>query len=153
MPLISAAVGLALTFAEWRSAWICLGLFAAVAIGTAFLPLPPQFDRPIVAGLLLSSIATAASVFIPGALAQGWAAAAAFNGGAWLGAAAAVSDTRSLIAFALPLGLLFVPGRMLVRQNYGIAVKVFSSWLIAVASLPMFVFLVPTPGYERDHME
>lgn len=151
--LISAAVGLALTFASDKAAWIGLAAMAAVATAISFLPLPSEVGSPILAGLLLSAIATAALVFLPGRLRQGWATAVAINGGAWLGAAAAASETRASIVAALPLALLFIPGKLLAAQEHGIATKVVSSWLIAVASLSMFVSLVPTPGYEPDHME
>jgi hypothetical protein len=55
---------------------------------------------------------------------------------------------------ALPWALLVVPASLTVRWRLPVAIKVVSSWLIAVAALEATLqFLPVTPGYMPDHME
>ncbi|MBA3577875.1 MAG: hypothetical protein H0W39_09745 [Sphingomonas sp.] len=151
--LLAGAIGFALAFQTMRAA----SLSAAAAITTALImalaPIPQRFDQVITVGLLLSTLATAALVFLPANLRKLMVLAAAINGGAWMGAAASASSLKGELAAALPLTLLFIPGKWLTSRGYDIVIKVLSSWLVAIAALGMFVSLLPTPGYEADHME
>ena len=54
---------------------------------------------------------------------------------------------------ALPWVLVTVPAAWLIAHGRGIAVKIVSSWLIAIALLSAALPLTPTPGYEPDHLE
>ena len=58
----------------------------------------------------------------------------------------------ALLIGILPL-FISIPARWLARGKFNIAVKVVASWMIAIASLSLFVTLIPTPGYKPDHME
>ena len=151
--LIFAAVGLALTFAESRLAWRSIAGLALAALLFSFAPLPANLQQPVFIGFWLSVIGTAVLAVAAREFSHPLAIAAAVNDGAWAGALASVSESRAALAFALPISLLFLAGKWFMRRGYGIVPRVLSSWLIAVAALAMFVSLVPTPGYEADHME
>jgi hypothetical protein len=151
--LMFAAVALALTSLSPTVAWRSLAALSVSAMIFAAIPVAEESSDFLFVGFWLSMIATAATVFLGRAIPQPVAIGAAINDGAWSGALAAALDMRGAMAFALPLSLLFMAGRWFNRRGYGIALKVLSSWLIAVGALAMFVSLVPTPGYESDHME
>jgi hypothetical protein len=151
--LIAAALGLALSFASLRSAVIAVALFVVTAIIGALIPVSPDMQDRLFAGLLVSTLGTAALVYLPKGLSDVAAWIAGANDGLWLGLVAAITHQRGSVAFALPLCLLLVPGRWVVQHGYSIAIKVICSWLIAIAALAIFVSLVPTPGYKPDHME
>lgn len=151
--LMFAAVGMALASADREPAWRSVGGLALAALLFSFVPLPEKLQKGIFIGFWLSMIGTAALAVAAREISQPLAIAAATIDGAWAGALASASESRTALAFALPVSLLFVAGQWFIRRGYGIAPRVFSSWLIAVAALAMFVSLVPTPGYEADHME
>lgn len=78
----------------------------------------------------------------------------AVNSGIWAGAVISVAGRKSDLLLALPCTLTLLPGAWLVRRGGRIAVKVASSWLIAIAILAATLqFLPVTPGYLPDHME
>lgn len=55
---------------------------------------------------------------------------------------------------ALPCVLVVLPAAWVVGRRQRIAIKVLSSWLIAVAVLAATLqFLPMTPGYLPDHMD
>lgn len=153
MLLLGATLGLSLALAPLRGAWAALAAMAAGALLLALVAVPARLSEAIVIGLLLSVIATAALVFVPRRYADRLVIAAGLNAGAWAGALASVSNQRTGLAPALALGLLFVPARWLPLRQYGIIIKVFASWMIAIASLSLFVSMMTTPGYKPDHME
>ena len=49
--------------------------------------------------------------------------------------------------------LIAIPANWLTQRKLDIIIKVVASWMIAIASLSLFVSLIPTPGYKPDHME
>lgn len=151
--LMFAAVGLALAFAHPRAAWLSIASLVLAALLVSFAPLSEAVQGPVLIGFWLSVIGTAALAAAACKLGQPAMIAAAVNGGAWSGALAAASEGRAAMALAMPMVLLFLAGKWFMHRGYGIAPRVLSSWLIAVAALAMFVSLVPTPGYEADHME
>lgn len=151
--LLCAAVGLALSFTTARAAWTGAAAMAASALAVAFVTLPQSLAEAALAGLLISTIVTAALTYLPRELPGTWAVAAAINAGLWSGALASISGMRVGLALALPLSLLFIAGQWRLVRNYAIVIKVLASWIIAIASLAMFVSLMPTPGYKPDHME
>jgi hypothetical protein len=152
--LLCAATGLALSaVSRPASAWRAFAALVAAALLTGLLSIAEKFETAIFIGLWLSVAATAALTIFSSVRQDLIAVPAAINAGLWAGALAAVSSTRSGLALALPLGLVFVPGRWLAQKGYGIAVKVVASWIIAIAMLAFFVTLTPTAGYETDHME
>lgn len=151
--LIAAALGLALSFTSLRSALLSIGVFAAAGLATMLIPPAAGLQDWLYGGLLVSTLLTAALVYLPVALPAPAAIAAAINDGVWMGLVASISSQREALALALPLSLLFLPGQWIVRKGYSIGIKVVCSWLIAIAALAIFVSLVPTPGYKPDHME
>lgn len=152
LALLGAAIGLMLAFATPRRAGVCLALFATAALLAFFVPhgAPPPI---LFTGLWLSMIIAATMTYVPVAH---WSRAilpASVVAGLFLGASAALAEARmSLVAGILP-AFLALPASWLIRRNHVIVIRVLASWLIAIASLSVFVSLVPTPGYQADHME
>ena len=151
--LLSAAFGMALSFSppavRTRSAPVLIG----VALVIAMAPASGVNDDLAFTGCWLSVLATAALVHLKGGMGPVLAMAVAINDGVWAGLVTHVSEGAMAIAYALPAILIVVPGRLLVRHGWGIAVKVAASWLIAIAFLEAALVLVPTPGYKPDHMD
>ena len=105
-------------------------------------------------GCWLSVAVTAAVVHIPRGPRTGGALALAINAGVWASTVVAVSGSRLDLVEASPCVLLVVPASWLVARRASIAVKVASSWLIAIAVLAAVLpFLAVTPGYMPDHLE
>jgi hypothetical protein len=76
------------------------------------------------------------------------------NAGFWAQAVVALSGTPLDLFAALAVVLLILPAAWLVARGASIAVKVASSWLIAIAMLAAVLpFLPVTPGYLPDHLE
>ncbi len=153
MLLLCAAVFLALGLASDGAAWRGVAAFASAALIVAFLPLSPDHAQVIFSGLFVTTIVTAALVYLPRGLPNRWAIAAGLNGGAWAGALASAPQSRGQLALAVPFGLIFVAKRWLPFSGYTIVIKVIASWVMAIAALSMLVSMMPTPGYMPDHME
>lgn len=151
--LLGATIGLLLSFTPLRVALFGGACLAATSILASLLAPPPSLQNAIFIGLWLSIILTAALTYLPHGAARRWAIPLATVGGLWIGGLASMSDRKSDLALALSVSLLWVPGRWIVARGYGLAVKIVASWMIAIASLSLFVSMTPTPGYEPDHME
>lgn len=151
--LISATIGLALSFAGRRQAWIGAGVVASAALLTSLLPIAQSGSTMAFAGLWISMIITAAMVYLPRDWPTQWVIPILAIGGGSAGAVASLSDMRWGLALALPLSLLFMPGRLIIDRGYEVAVKVAASWMIPIAALSLFVSMMPHPGYVPDHME
>lgn len=152
--LLSVTLGLFLAFVPWNRAWP--GLFAAaIAAAATAVSIPATLvaAEVVFVGLWLSMIVTAVGAHTPVARSGRWAIPAGINAGFWLGAYAVVSGTRHELGFCLAPALLCVPGHWFTSRDLSIAIKVVASWMIAIASLSLFVSLMPTPGYVSDHME
>ena len=151
--LLSAALGLPLSYAPRRDVLAALALLAlgAVAAGALWQPrlLPGEAVR---VACSIGIAATAAVVHIPGGVPRWAALGLGANAGFWLGALAV--DTGSpLILLALPLTLLAFPGAWIAGGRYGFALKVASGWLIAIGMMTAALPLLSTPGYQKAHME
>ncbi|MEO7365528.1 MAG: hypothetical protein ABIW03_04335 [Sphingomicrobium sp.] len=151
--LLCATVGLVLARTEWREAWIGVAALGASALLVSFAVFPSQWQEAIFVGLWLSVIATAVLTYVPRIIARRWAASAAINAGVWAGSLASISGMRSGLLPALLISLILIPGHWVGERISEMPVKVVASWMIAIACLSMFVSLVPTPGYEPDHMQ
>ena len=151
--LIFAAIGFALAFTPRR-----MRLPAVfVAVLGAFVTLEIAFDvahaEAIYIACWTSIIVAAASVHFTGHR-PGWAVLALVTTcGAAAGSVIALTGTLPDLAVAVPAVLVIFPASWLVSRGNGIAVKVVSSWLIAIAILAAALPLTPTPGYAPDHME
>jgi hypothetical protein len=152
--LLFVALGLALTFAP-RRAWApsLLALFATLA-AFAFVPVPQVWLEWIFLGCWSSVIVTAASVHLVRGLNTCAAVALSLNTAAWASAVVCLSGSRLDLLKALPWVLIFLPASWLVGRHASIAVKVASSWVIAIAVLAATLQMLPvTPGYLPDHLE
>jgi hypothetical protein len=97
---------------------------------------------------------TAATVHLPRGLTASGAVVLSLNAGIWSGSELALTGSRLDIAKALVCVLLLFPAAFIVDRRAPIAVKVVSSWLIAVAILAATLqFLLVTPGYLPDHLD
>lgn len=151
--LLFLAVGLSLSFAALRGALIGAAVLIAAALLAASLRPAQGALEPLFVGLWISVIATVGLMHLPNRIALVWAVATGINAGAWAGALAASSSLRWQMLFALPILLIMLPGRWLVERGHGIGLKVVGSWVVAIATLAIFVSLTPTPGYKPDHMQ
>ena len=154
MLLVGTAVGLVLTLVRsWQIALAGAAAFAFSAVLTSATAYPEEADSFVHLGVWISVIATAALILVPKDLPVAVPLAVVINAGGWLGALCSLAGAPENLLFAVPLTFFFVPGRWFRYRGYEIALKVLSSWLIAVAALATLVSLVPTPGYQPDHME
>jgi hypothetical protein len=155
--LLFAALACALAFAlagrRWPAQFTILLAALATALAAAQLPLPVKWIEGVFLGLWASTVVTAALVHFPRRLGGAAPLVLAINAGLWAGAATAIAGSTRDIATAAPWLALAVPGAWLVATKRGVAVKVVSSWLIAIAVLAAVLPIVPTPGYAPDHME
>lgn len=151
--LLFATVGIALSRAGRRQAWTGAVAAFGSALLVSLLPVPKADSAVVFGGLWLSMIVTAVMVYTPRSWPTSWSIPTAVNAGVWAGVLAGMSDMTSAVLFALPLLLLFVPGKWIADRGLGIGLKVAASWMIAIASLSLFVTQLPTPGYQADHMQ
>lgn len=153
MLLLCATVGLLLSFGSQRIAWLGFAGMVASGLILSLLTLPTEVLKPVFIGAWVSIIVTATVTYLPPRLPTQWAIPLAINAGAWVGALASLSGRKRDLLLALPLSLIFVVGRWVVARGLGLGVKVVASWMIAIATLSIFVSMTPTPGYEPDHMQ
>ena len=153
MLLLCATVGLLLSFGSQRIAWLGFAGMVASALSLSLPTLPAEVSKPVFIGAWVSIIVTATVTYLPPRLPSRWAIPLAINAGAWVGALASLSGRKRDLLLALPISLIFVVGRWVVARGLGLGVKVVASWMIAIATLSIFVSMTPTPGYEPDHMQ
>lgn len=151
--LLCATIGLLLSFTTGRLGCFALAGMAITAAVVALLPLPQSLSDAILVGVWLVVIVAAALAYFPPVVAQRWALPLAVVAGVGAGSLSSLSGRTSDLILALPVSLLFVPGRWLVAKGYGLGNRIVASWMIAIAMLSTFVSLTPTPGYKPDHME
>ncbi len=156
LPAILTFLALGLFLARVRT-WPMRGVNLALAALGAVIAYKLSFDGTKATGVYLacwgSIIATAATLYLPRGVNSKVAAVLATATGAAAGAVAGLTDAASHLALASAGALVVFPAVWLVSHNKIIAVKVAASWLIAIACLAASLSLVPTPGYEPDHME
>jgi len=152
--LLFAALGLALAFAPARArAWGLVSLMVTLA-ALSFVPVSHGWLETAFLGCWVSVAVTAAAVHIPQGTRMAGALVLSVNAGIWASVVVALSGTRLDLVEAVPCALLVLPASWLVAKRASIAVKVASSWLIAIAMLAAVLpFLAVTPGYLPDHLE
>ena len=150
--LLFVSTGLALALVPWRDAWFGIAALALSALLVSVLPIPPSATDAIFIGLWTSIIATAATSYSTRYFSDRLIIALAINNGVWAGALAATSGMRAGLVLAIPIALIALPGQRIAARDFGIVLKVVASWVIAIASLAIFVSLTSTPGYKPDHM-
>jgi hypothetical protein len=152
--LLFAALGLALAFAPLRARVWSLIFLSATLAALSFATVSPHWLETAFLGCWVSVAVTAAVVHVPRGPRTGGALALAVNAGVWASAVIALSGSPLDLIEAAPCALLVVPASWLVARRASIAVKVASSWLIAIAMLAAVLpFLAVTPGYMPDHLE
>lgn len=152
--LLFAALGLALAFAP-RRAWApsLLVLLASIAVSSV-VPIPGTWVEGVFLGCWISVIATAVSVHLVRGVGLFAAVALSLNAGIWTSAVSSLSASRFSVLLSLPCVLIVIVASWLVGRRYSVAVKVASSWIVAVAAMAAALQLLPvTPGYLPDHME
>ncbi len=152
--ILCATLGIALSLVTFRTALFLALLAAGVALTIFFsLPLSLVEVEFVFTATWLSVIGTAALLHLPAGISTRWYLLAAVNAGARIGAVTSISGHIGDLAIAFPFLLAFLLGRPIAQRGWGISLKVFSSWLVAVAILATMLSLTPTPGYVPDHME
>jgi len=151
--LLCATIAMLLSFTTGRVAWFAIAGMTLMAAFIALFELPQSLAAAIFVGIWSTIIVAAAMTYFPPAVVQRLALPLAIVAGLGVGSLASISDRKGDLMLALPISLLFIPGRWIVVRGYGLANKIVASWMIAIAMLSTFVSLTPTPGYEPDHME
>ena len=151
--LLSAALGLALAYAPPRARYAGLLVLWIVAPLAALVSLGLQWEEAVFLACWAGVILAAASVHLPQGLNTGAAIALALVIAVLAGAVTAVAGSVPALVMALPWVLVTIPAAWLVAHGRGIAVKIVSSWLIAIALLSAALPLAPIPGYQADHLE
>lgn len=152
--LLLAALGLALGRASWRTQiWSVIALVGAVATLLQVKFVDGWIEIAFL-GCWASTAATAASVYLPRSPGMPACVVLSFNAGLWVSAVVALAGAPPDLIAAFPAILLAFPAAWLTRRRAQIAVRVASSWLIAIAMLVAALpFLSTTPGYLPDHLE
>ncbi len=151
--LLCAALGLLLAFAPRRSVAPALLLLAATATVVSLMPVKDSWIEIAFFGCWASVILIASALHLPRGVPFWLTLALALDAGLWGGAVIAGEGARDDLLLALPPVLVFLPGRFAVARGWAIAVKVVSSWLVAVALLAALLPTAATPGYVADHMD
>jgi hypothetical protein len=151
--MICAAFGFAFYATPNREAWRAAAILAVSALVVQFLVSPVGIgDKVLFLGLWTVTASLAALVHLREGLRGGAGMIVALLAGTCLGMTVKTGEAWHLL-LALPVALLFLPSSWLRSLGYGVAIKVMSSWLIAISLLAAMVSLTPTPGYQQDHME
>lgn len=148
--LLGFTIALMLMRAARRTLLPALAGFAVAAV-TTYLFKPALAPTLIFAGLWTAMILAAATLFLaPRCFAM---YAVPLFAGFWLGSWAQLNSDFGGVTLALVVAASCVPAQWLGAGKFEIILKVVASWMIAIATLSMFVSLLPTPGYEPDHMQ
>jgi hypothetical protein len=152
--LLFAALGLALGAASPRVwMWSTLALGGALA-GVLFWIVPESWTETAFLGCWATMVVTAAAVHLPQSLKLRGGVILSVNAGLWAGAVLSISGARFDVLKAMPAVLVVLPASWLIARGGAVAVKVASSWLIAIALLAAALpFLPVTPGYLPDHLD
>lgn len=152
--LLMAALGFALAFAPRSTRLPALALAVLGAIAASFAPWPRSWQDPLFLSSWSLIVLAVASVHLPKGVGPRLALSLAGLVGVFAGAVVAVAGRPSDLLKALPPVLIVYPASWLIARKLSIAVKVMSSWLVAIALLAATLPLTTkTPGYAPDHMD
>jgi len=151
--LLCLGLGMLLAYAPRRLIAPALGLASMLALGVFAVGVPAAWEEIVFAGCWISVVVTSLSLHFPRAPGQLRVLAFAANTGVWVGAVVAVAGRPLDLLFALPCTLVFVPAIILLGTPARLGVKIVASWLAAVAILAGTLPILPTTGYEPDHMQ
>jgi hypothetical protein len=117
-------------------------------------PVPHGWLETVFLGCWMSLAATAMFVHLRDGPTPRVALALSINAGLWSGAVIALAGSPLDLLESLLCALVLLPAGVLTVRRAPIVVKVFSSWLIAVAVLAGALQCLPvTPGYMPDHLD
>jgi hypothetical protein len=152
--ILFAALGLALATAKPRVQVTSLFALGVALAALCQVELPAAWLEPVFLGCWVSAAITAAAVHLRPALGKTAALILSLNAALWSSSVVALSGRPTDALRALPAVLVLLPASWLIARRALIAVKVSSSWLMAIALLAAFLpFLPVTPGYLPDHLE
>ncbi|WP_340313602.1 hypothetical protein [Rhizorhabdus argentea] len=152
--LLLASLALALAFEAPRIRIWSLVALAGTLAALSWMPPPRDWLEIAFLGCWTSMAGTAAAVHLPRGLGLAGSVTLSINAGLWASAVVGLAGSPPDILKALAALLLMLPARWLIARRGAIAVKVASSWLIAIAVLAgALPFLSVTPGYLPDHLE
>lgn len=150
--LLMAALAVALSFAPRRQALIAMSLCLGLSALLCAARFPSAWTEAIFLGGWLSIALTAALVHWPHGVGGRLALVAGINAGVWSGLLLGLAGRPQDLLIAATALLIILPGAWLVSQGKAIILKVAASWLMTIAVLAAVLPLIPTPGYEPDHM-
>lgn len=151
--LLCAALGLLLACAPRRAVAPALLVLGAAACAASVLPIGGWAIEAAFLGCWVSIILIATATYLPRELPAWLVLIAAGDAGIFAGAVIAGEGARADLLRALPAALICLPTIWIAHQGWRIAIRVVSSWLIAIALLAALLPTAPTPGYQPDHME
>lgn len=152
--ILCAALGLALARTEmkFRRLGILTAVMAALAVACARVP--AAWADAAFLGCWSSTVLNSLRVHLAGSSGRTGTLLFCANTGIWTGSVISVAGQKTDLLLALPCALTLLPASWAVRRGWSIALKVVSSWLVAVAILAATLqFLPVTPGYLPDHMD
>lgn len=152
--ILCAALGLALASAD-RKFWLLGIIVVAVAAGVgAWVRLPGPWTDAIFLGCWSSTVVNALRVHVVRPWGRTSTLLLCSNTGIWTGAVISAAGRKPDLLLAIPCTLTLLPAAWAIRRGGSIAVKIVSSWLIAVAILAATLQFLPViPGYLPDHMD
>ncbi|MEO6092056.1 MAG: hypothetical protein ABIT04_09635 [Novosphingobium sp.] len=150
--LLLAVLAFALAFLPRHIALVSGAIAALAALGASTFH-AVQVEIAF-AGCWASLVATAACVYWPRIARPERMAGPVLgaNAGLWAGLVVATEATGLTMLAVLPVMVLMLPAAWCDRRGWGVAPRVVTSWLLAVALLVGAIpHLVIHPGYEPDH--
>jgi hypothetical protein len=153
--LLLAVTAFVLAFVPLR---IAIGGIAACVVACMVAALVERVPTPawVFAGCWSSLIVTALLVYFPQPLRR-WPSLAvplAANGGVWAALVVATESPAMDVVPILATLAIIIPASICVARGWALAVRVVTSWLLAVALLVGAIpYLVVHPGYVADHRE
>lgn len=152
--LLFSAFGLALAGAPRRYWASSLATLVITAATLSLADIAPRFLDLGFLGCWMSVITCAAAVHRSDAIGRRGILALSLNAGFWAGAVIALAGSQLDLLKSLPAVILLLPAASILDRRLPVAVKMVSSWLIAIAVLAATLQLLPvTPGYLPDHLE
>lgn len=152
--ILCAALGLALASAERKSWQLGIAVVTIAACGGAWVRLPAAWIDALFLGCWSSTVLNALRVHVARPLGRASTLLLCFNTGIWAGAVISIAGRKADLLLAIPCTMTLLPSAWAIPRSGSIAVKIVSSWLVAVAILAATLqFLPVTPGYLPDHMD
>ena len=153
--LLLATLAFALAFVPSRTRWRAAVIAAMAFLTTAALA-PAIPEQLALTGWGVMLVVVAIAVYAPAITANYTIVPilSALAAGAWAGALLAPDGPGRAAAYALGFAGTVAAASLVVRRGCGLALRVATSWAVAVAilvgSMPYFV---THPGYVADHRE